>query len=602
MRKPENIVYWLNDRPPSHIGLAVAFQQLAYLAVYLIVSPFFARTLNLDTERSLEMISATLIASGMGVILQSLRGYGIGAGLFCPMQALAATFAALNVASTLGDDGSGFARMFGAVGMVGLAQMGFAFLFERMRGVFNLQIAGVAVLLIGMGLGHQGIRLILTALNGTAAWHEVWLLCLATLGVMILCNIWFRGFIHLFSAFIGVAAGTVFSIYRDGLPEADWATVQQAPWFYLPQPMLSGWSVDFEALPAILLTGLFMALHAFGGLVAAQRFNDADWRRPDMTQIRRGILTEGLTNLLGSFLNAIPITSSGGAVSMAAATGCTSRYIAFWLAGLMALLAFMPKAILFWSILPDEVIGAAMLFLGCFTLMAGFQIVTSSLLDNRKILAIGLGILAGTSSDRLREALGDHVNAWLIPALASNLGVGILTALVLTLLFRLGTTTREKRQFDTTHTSISNLSDFLEQQGKSWGAAANLVQRSIFATWQAFELLTEYDFLNRTDQGFAEIEVETISTDLSFSVILRYDGQAVPLATTPPTPEQLIEDEQGVLQMAGYMIHQLSDHVSAFSTTGNPLHPLKSVPRRVFKSRKHPIVAHSQELRLDFKL
>lgn len=598
MRKPENIVYWLNDRPPSHIGLAVAFQQLAFLSVYLIVSPFFARTLNLDTERSLQMVSATLIASSIGVVLQSLRGFGIGAGLFCPMQALAATFAALNVANTLGDS-SGFAKMFGAVGMVGLSQMGFAFLFERMRGVFNLQIAGVAVLLIGMGLGHRGLQLIITSLGSTPVWHEVWVLSLATLGVMILCNVWFRGFIHLFSAFIGVSVGTLFSVYRDGVPDADWLTVQQASWFYLPQPMLSGWSVEVESFPAILLTGLLMALHAFGGLVAAQRFNDADWRRPEMSQIRRGILTEGLTNLLGSFLNAIPITSSGGAVSMAAATGCTSRHVAFWLAGLMLLLAFMPKAILFWSILPDEVIGAAMLFLGCFTLMSGFQIVTSSLLDNRKILAIGLGILAGTSFDPLREAIAGHINGWFMPALFSGLSVGILTALVLTMIFRLGTTTREKRQFDTTHTSLSNLSDFLEQQGKSWGAAANLVQKSIFATWQAFELLTEYDFLHRADDGTVTIEVETISTDLSFSVILRYAGHPVPLARTPPTPEQLIEDEEGVLQMAGYMIRQLSDEASVLSYADKPLRPLKSTHGQPAESTT---LTHNQELRLNFNL
>lgn len=594
MRKPENIKYGLDDHPPPHISLALALQQLSFLAVYLVVSPFFARNLHLDGQQTLKLISATLLASALGVVLQTLGRFGIGSGLFCPLQATASTFGALTIAHSVG----GIAGVFGAVALVGLFQMLFAFVFARLRGTFNLQIAGVSVLLIGMGLGHSGLKLILSAINSSDDWRIPWRVGLATLGLMTACNVWFRGYIHLFSAFIGLAAGFSVSALGNGISDESWTLLAEAPWFYLPEPMFGGWQVDFESLPAIVITGLFLSLHAFGGLVAAQRFNDEDWRRPEMTQIRRGIVAEGLTNVLGSLLNAVPITSSGGAVSMAAATGCTSRYMAYWLAILMILFAFMPKVIVFWQVLPDEVLGAAMMFLGCFTMMAGFQIVTSSLLDNRKILAIGGGILAGTSYEPLRETLGDHTPLLLQPALYSGLSLGIFVAVLLTLLFRLGSTCRERRRFDTSHLAFPELSDFLERQGKSWGSRRELVQRAVFATSQAMELLTEYELLQSSDEGKTIVEVETLSSELSFIVVIRYDGVSVPLSTTPPSADDLIENPNGVLMMAGYLIHQVADEIITQSNHEKP--PGKGLGGRGKPSSFGRNRAYNAELRLVF--
>ena len=46
-----------------------------------------------------------------------------------------------------------------------------------------------------------------------------------------------------------------------------------------------------------------------------------------------------------------------------------------------------------------------------------------------------------------------------------------------------------------------------------------------------------------------------------FSVILSYQGIAAPLAIHPPSHEELLESEFGVLQMAGYLLRRLADEV-----------------------------------------
>ncbi len=228
---------------------------------------------------------------------------------------------------------------------------------------------------------------------------------------------------------------------------------------------------------------------------------------------------------------------------------------------LLALLAFMPKAILFWEILPESVMGSAMIFLACFTTMAGLQIIASRMLDNRKILTVGIGLLLGISYEPLRDAFIQNAPETLKPLLFSGVGFGVMAAVIMSALFRLGDHTRRRRQFDARHSSINEVIEFLERQGKSWGARADVVHRAEYATWQAFEILTEHDLVESGESGAGVIELETLFNEFNFSVVLNYRGVAVPLAMHPPTHEEFLEQADGVLQMAGYLLRRLADRV-----------------------------------------
>ncbi len=558
MRKPENILYGTGDKPPLQILLVLALQQMSFLGVYLVISPLFARELGLDPAQSLQLVSATLLASGLGVLLQTAKIFGIGSGYFCPLQATSSTFAGLILVKTH----SGLSAVFGMVGVVGLAQMAFAWLFQRLRGVLTVQVAGLAVLLIGLGLGYYGIKLVLEADAGLEL-QQQGLLCALTLGTMIVFNVWSSGFLRLFSAFLGLLAGFIGSYALGAIPDGDWAIFHDAPLFYLPRPMNIGWSLDHHAILPAIITGLFLALHGFGALVAAQRFNDADWKRPDLQLVKQGILAEGLTNVCNSFLNGLPLTSSGGAVSLAASTGCTSRYLAYWLAALMAGIAFMPKAIVFWQILPLPVMGSALIFLASFTALSGLQVIASRLLDNRKTLALGIGLILGVSYEPVLRPFHQASAEALKTLLFSGVSLGVFVAVVLSALFQIRNHTREQRTFDAQHSSLDEVIVFLEQQGRIWGARPEIVRRAEHATWQAFEILTEHGLLDRQDGDSDKIRLQTIFNEYTFTVILGYSGKVLPLMTHPPSHEEMLNDEGAVLQMAGYLLHRLADQVRA---------------------------------------
>jgi len=557
MKRPENIVYWLNDKPPAAISAFVGLQQMSFLGVYLVISPLFVRTENIGDHDSQILMATTLLVSGIGVMLQAAGRLGIGSGYFCPLQATSASFATMELARLAG----GMELAFGMVGVMGAAQVMFGEVFRRLRSIFSVELAGVAVTLVGLGLGYKGV----TLLGGVDAPGGLWKHDIAigflALAVMIVCNVWSSSSLRLFSAFAGLAAGLAVSVLVDGIRPEDVENYKETPLLALPQLPTFGWAFDPALIVPYVVLGLAFSLHGFGALAAAQRFNDSEWRHPDMAQISRGIRAEGVSNLIAGLVNSLPLTSSGGAVSLAAATGCTSRHIAYWLGGIMIVLAFVPKITVFWSVLPVPVIGAAAVFLSSFTLLAGLQMIASRMLDNRKILTVGIGLLLGVSHEPLKHYYREELPSFLVPVTQSSVALGVAGATLLSGVFRIGAGTRRRRSFVLGESQLDDVIDYLDRQGRAWGARPDVVRRSEYAIWQAFEILHDHGFVTRNEQGEGVVEVETLVDEFTFTVIARYRGDAIPLSTHAPSHEELLESDTGILEMAGYLLYKLADRV-----------------------------------------
>lgn len=551
MRKPESITYWLEARPPWTLAWMVAVQQLSFLGVYLVLSPLLISSLNLGPDHFQSLMSSTLMTAGLGVILQAYGGRWTGSGYFCPLQVTSASFAAMSLAASYG----GMGLVFGMMSVVGLTQLACSFLFRHFRGIFSVEVAGLSILLMGLGMGGNGLRMITNAHNAMVDDNYDMLLAATTLTLMIACNVWIKGRLRLFSAFAGMLGGTVCSYAIRGDWSVDMASLTAVPSFRMPVVWNHTFVFNPELIPSFVITGLVLALHGFGALVLAQRFNDADWKRPDMHPISSGIRAEAITNLLCSLSQGLPLTSSGGAVTLGAATGCTSRIIALWLGGMFILMSFIPRVFVLWRLVPEPVIGASMLFLALFTSLAGLQMIASRLLDNRKIIAVGIGLITGISYETMTEFY-----RLLPPVLQlftlSGVATGVTTAILLSALFRIGSQTRKHHEFDLKFSERDEILDYLERQGSAWGARPEVVTRAENATWQAIEILIDHS-LSKNDQ----IEIETIYDEFSFSVILHYAGGALDLPTSPPSHEEFLNDEGAVLTMAGYLLRRLADHV-----------------------------------------
>lgn len=550
MRKPDNIVYWQNDAPPARIAIFLAIQQVAFLAALMVIPSVFAQHEGMSGTDFLNVVSATLIVSALAILLQVMNRGGIGSGYYYPVQATSAILPAMYMAS----QSAGLAASFGMIAAIGLTQLLCSTIIVRLRSIFTVEVAGLSVLLFGVGLGQLGMHLIFEANpQGGLTMAELGV-GIATFMIMVGCNVWVKSRLRLFATLIGLLAGTILGWFA-GLIDLQNQTIASTPWFRIPDIPVYGWSLDTSMILPYILTGVFMSLASVGTQTMAQQANDADWQRPDLYAYRRGLRAEGLTNLLAALLNGLPLVSSGGGVTQAAASGSTSRHLAWWVAGVFTLLALLPKAILLWLLLPNAVMGGLLLFLSTFTMLSGMQLIGSRMLDNRRVLAIGAGLVSALSYTAVSHGLNALSPTLVDQVIFTSFTAGILVTLVLTAVLRLGVKQRTTAVFGLHDTHLQEITDYLERQGRLWGARREVVRRAELTCWQTFELLAHGGYVAAQP---GEITLTTGHDEFTLHVQFRYRGTLPPLSNTAPSPDELIDDPKAQDRMAGYLITRAS--------------------------------------------
>ena len=96
----------------------------------------------------------------------------------------------------------------------------------------------------------------------------------------------------------------------------------------------------------------------------------------------------------GQFLAVAKPATTNRTVALAAATGVASRRIAWVLAPMLVLTAFQPTLIGILAIMPPPVMASALVFTAVFIMIGGIQIISTRVLDPRRTLVIGAGLMA----------------------------------------------------------------------------------------------------------------------------------------------------------------------------------------------------------------
>jgi xanthine/uracil permease len=180
-------------------------------------------------------------------------------------------------------------------------------------------------------------------------------------------------------------------------------------------------------------------------LVMCEKVNDDEWTRPDTKRIGDGLMADGIAVTVSGLLGGVASDTSASNVSLSAASGATSRWIGVAAGTLFILLGFSPKLSAVLSIMPAPVVGAIVVFVVCFMVMSGLQIILSSKPDTRRTFVIGTALCFGLSLDILPD-LYAHLAPWLRPVFESSLTLSTVVAVALNQLLRLEETLLVRRQ------------------------------------------------------------------------------------------------------------------------------------------------------------
>jgi xanthine permease XanP len=551
VKRPSNIIYAPDDRPAPTVMVVVALQLFMTVATNLVYPLVILRVAEASTETTISVLSLTLIVCAAGTILQVLRHPMIGSGYLAPMAPTAIYFGPSLVAAKLG----GLPLVFAMTIVAGVVEMAVSRILSRLRAILPPEVAGTVVFLVGLSIVVIGVRNLANPTLGKPLEVQHWYVAATTFVTMIALSIWGNQLLRTFAILAGIGIGyfadLAFRSFR--LPESvDLAAVP-----FLGFPGFSHIHYDFNTvvLPAFIVAAVAAALKAVGLITVCQKSTDADWVRPEMGSMSRGVMADGATTSLAGLFGTVGMNIVASSVALSASTGIHSRSIAFVVAGICVLLAIFPSFTLMLTMIPIAVISVTVLVLGSFILVNGLQLIVSRLMDVRRTLVVGLAIAAALLIEVV-PTVADMVPSVVRPFVASSLGFGTLIALAFNLLFRLGTKQKVTLTVDPTEYNAIAVEDFLNNQGAQWGARPDIIRRAIFGISQALETVIE------NCEIIGSVAVDASFDEFNLEIYIRYRGIPLELPERRPSDKDIIETEAGHLRLAGYMLRRNADRIA----------------------------------------
>ncbi|WP_448191855.1 uracil-xanthine permease family protein [Azospirillum sp. sgz301742] len=557
-KRPTELIYDVADVPSLPVILLLSLQHLALIAIYLVIAVTVARMAGLNSEAGSRLLSLTMIAGAIGAILQAVDRRGIGSGFLVPTTTTTILLPPATAAVARG----GIELLFGMTIVTGLIVVVLSRTIHRLRPLFPAEIAGFVVFFVGLSVMVLAERSFLGV--GVDIAHRGGHLAVAAvaLAAIVGISVWGGQRLRLFCTLIGMAVGYLAAAPFDQFAPTAMDSVRAAPLFALPSLGAFGVAFDADLLLPFAIAALAMSLNTVGAVTAAQRANDAEWKRPDLPNIGRGILADGLTNIVAGLIGGVGQSSTSGAVGLSVATGATCRVIGFGIGALLFVLALSPKLATLLLIMPQPVIGAALLFSGCFLVVNGIQVMASRLLDQRKVFVLGISLTFGLA--RLYDPeYFEGVPTWLAPWVSSPMAVAVTLAVLLNALFRIGIHRRSRFTIDGTALDAEQLSAFMTEQGQLWGAGPEVVYRASFGTHEIVEALVSHDMVRAQDDGTQPISIQTKFDEFSFEVTVSYAGDLLVPSDVKPSAEEVMESEDGARRLASFMISRVADHIKA---------------------------------------
>jgi len=547
-KRPSSLLYDVDETPPLWVSLGVSFQHVFLLSVGWLYVVVIVNSIGGTEAQAESIIRISMIAGGLATILQSTRGV-LGSGYFCPLTSSLIFLPPSILAVQTG----GYTLLFGMIATAGILLSLMSRVLDRARVLFPPEVTGLMVAMAGLQLIRLGCPRFV-GYNGPGSVPELraFVVGAVTLIVMVGATVWNKGKLHALPMLMGLSAGYILALGSGVLPWPQFVRELNEPWINFPHRVVSGLNFRFSLVAPFLIASLTAGLKMVGDLTLCQKINDSDWKRTDMKSASGGILASGLGTLFSGLSGGVAQTTVASSIGLSLATGTTSRSLAIPTGIMVAALAFFPKLAAVLAVMPAPVVGAILIYSACFIVLGGMQLLTSRMLDSRRIFAVGISLLFGLSVDMAPE-LYRHVPEVIRPLFSSSTALATILVVSLSLLFRLGIARRVGFEV-VPGDAMEKINSMMEERGAAWGMRREVVIRAIQAVNEAVNSALAFN------PGLERVEVSIEFDEFKLAADVVYGGVPIQLAESAPSPESLATD-QGVALLSTFMIRQFADRV-----------------------------------------
>ncbi|EKF9580303.1 uracil-xanthine permease [Vibrio cholerae] len=436
-----DLVYQLNDRPPLPQTLFAALQHLLAMFVAVITpSLIICQSLGVPADQTNTIISMSLFASGLSSFIQ-IRTFGpIGSGLLS-IQGTSFNFLGPIIGAGLALKAGGadietmMAAIFGTILVASSAEILLSRVLQFAQRVITPLVSGTVVTLIGLTLVQVGLISMgggyAAMADGSFGSLDKLALAGTVLAIIVLLNRAHNPYVRVASIVIAMLVGYVMA-YLMGMVNTDNLAPTQL--IALPIPMQYGLGFDWSLFIPLVLIFLITALEAIGDITATSEVSGEPVKGPMyMKRIKGGVLADGLNSALAAVFNSFPNSTFSQNNGVILLTGVASRYVGYFIAGMLVLLGLFPGVASFVQLIPESVLGGATIVMFGTIAAAGVRIISRVDLDRRAILIMALSFSMGLGIAQKPEIL-QFMPEFIKNLFSSGVAAGGITAIVLNLL------------------------------------------------------------------------------------------------------------------------------------------------------------------------
>ncbi|EGR1701975.1 uracil-xanthine permease [Vibrio cholerae] len=436
-----DLVYQLNDRPPLPQTLFAALQHLLAMFVAVITpSLIICQSLGVPADQTNTIISMSLFASGLSSFIQ-IRTFGpIGSGLLS-IQGTSFNFLGPIIGAGLALKAGGadietmMAAIFGTILVASSAEILLSRVLQFAQRVITPLVSGIVVTLIGLTLVQVGLISMgggyAAMADGSFGSLDKLALAGTVLAIIVLLNRAHNPYVRVASIVIAMLVGYVMA-YLMGMVNTD--NLAQTQLIALPIPMQYGLGFDWSLFIPLVLIFLITALEAIGDITATSEVSGEPVKGPVyMKRIKGGVLADGINSALAAVFNSFPNSTFSQNNGVILLTGVASRYVGYFIAGMLVLLGLFPGVASFVQLIPEPVLGGATIVMFGTIAAAGVRIISRVDLDRRAILIMALSFSMGLGIAQKPEIL-QFMPEFIKNLFSSGVAAGGITAIVLNLL------------------------------------------------------------------------------------------------------------------------------------------------------------------------
>nr|WP_262897221.1 solute carrier family 23 protein [Parabacteroides distasonis] len=242
-------------------------------------------------------------------------------------------------------------------------------------------------------------------------------------------------YLRMSSIVLGLCIGYAIA-FAMGMVDMEAVSSQNLRGFNIPVPFKYGLDFNISSFVAIALIYLITAIEATGDITANSMISGKSIEGEGyLRRVSGGVLADGVNSFISGVFNSFPnsiFAQNNGIIQL---TGVASRYVGYYIAGMLILLGLFPVVGVIFSLMPDPVLGGATLLMFGTVAAAGIRIIAAQDINRKATLVLAVSLSLGLGVELMPDILGAAPQV-IRGIFSSGITTGGLTAILANLFIR----------------------------------------------------------------------------------------------------------------------------------------------------------------------